>query len=385
MNIVYLFGAGQGFLLALCLFIKKGKAAKIFSSLAFIVSFEILVEYVYVVSGWRTHWVFFFIKETLGFLYGPLLYIYVCVLTDRVSNFRKRDLLHFVPFFAYFLIDLNTAIPFLFDPYTLVYDINDRGVNLYREVVYYIRLGIIFIYLVASLVVIRAYTKKIGDYFSNMRRIGLNWLHILIIGAFFIWVTGFISTVIFIHYPEYMKYSARGFFLLMTLFVYTMGYFALTQPEIYSIIHGIVKDGELPSDDDAAAKARYVKNNLSPERMEEYRELIISCFERDKLYRDPDITLAGISERTKIPVHSVSQVINTTMKMNFYTLVNRYRIAYASELLAADDDETSIISVCFRSGFNSKSAFNSTFKRYTGITPTLFRQQQLDIRTKTKE
>lgn len=57
--------------------------------------------------------------------------------------------------------------------------------------------------------------------------------------------------------------------------------------------------------------------------------------------------------------------------MNFSTYLNEIRVGYACKLLQADDDST-VASICFASGFNNLSNFNQKFKQYTGYTPSYY-------------
>ena len=378
-GIIYLFGAGLGFFLSVCLFLKNGKSGRIFASLVLLISYDIFVEYIFLMSGWQSHWVFFFVKEALEFLYGPLLFFYVRSITGGLNGFRARYLLHLVPFAVYLLIDLNTIVPFIADLADLYQGIDDRGVNTYRIIVRYARIAIVILYLAVSFAVVRSYRKRIGDFFSNHVRIGLAWLNIFFYGACVIFVASILSTVILIHYPEFLWLSGRAFFSLTITAIYAMGIFALTQPETYKIIHrmdGSDKSGDKP--------ARYAKSAISSTLMSEYKNRIIECFVKDEIYLDPDLTLSQLSDRTGLSAHTLSQVINATMGINFFTLVNRYRIEYAAELLASEKD-ASVISVCFRAGFNSKSAFNAIFKQHTGLTPSAYRSRTFTDGTRAQD
>nr|WP_320000773.1 helix-turn-helix domain-containing protein [uncultured Draconibacterium sp.] len=67
--------------------------------------------------------------------------------------------------------------------------------------------------------------------------------------------------------------------------------------------------------------------------------------------------------------HHEKKFINT----NF---VNEYRIEKAMELLASNDrKEYTILKILYEVGFNSKSSFNTAFKKHTGLTPTEYRQK----------
>jgi AraC-like DNA-binding protein len=63
------------------------------------------------------------------------------------------------------------------------------------------------------------------------------------------------------------------------------------------------------------------------------------------------------------------------MKKNFYDLINGYRVEEAKRLLLDTKNRNyTILSVGFEAGFNSKTTFNTVFKKFTGHTPTDFRE-----------
>jgi AraC-like DNA-binding protein len=62
--------------------------------------------------------------------------------------------------------------------------------------------------------------------------------------------------------------------------------------------------------------------------------------------------------------------------MNFYEFINNYRIKEAKAILVADKNQEKTISDVFVAvGFNSKSVFNTFFKKNVGLTPTEYRKK----------
>ena len=62
------------------------------------------------------------------------------------------------------------------------------------------------------------------------------------------------------------------------------------------------------------------------------------------------------------------------MSMNFYDFISKYRIEEAKKIFTEKSDKT-VLEVLYEVGFNSKSSFNTTFKKFTGITPTQFKKE----------
>ena len=368
-DFIYVIASMQGIFLACALLLKKGLPGKVFASIVLLLSYELFCEYIYIRYGWKIYWPLFSIKEALGFLYGPLIFIYVTTLTDSDIKFTKF-LLHFIPFTLYVVIDINTFFPLFIDQHYLIGDLDDRGICTYRITTNIIKIFITIFYLICCYYKIRNYRIRIKEYYSNIQKINLNWLYFFIITAFFLGFIGFGAVIVYLFFPDHVIHYTQIFFLMLAITIYVAGYFALTQSEMFSIIHG--------NKDSAEKNIKYAKSSISKESMDLYIKAITTCFEEEKIYLDPDITISSLSEKTGIPGHKISQAINETFKINFYSLVNKYRILYAIEILSNETDQISIISVCFQSGFNSKSVFNKIFKSYTGKTPSLFRKEVLD-------
>jgi AraC-like DNA-binding protein len=74
--------------------------------------------------------------------------------------------------------------------------------------------------------------------------------------------------------------------------------------------------------------------------------------------------------------HHLSQLINEGLNQNFFDFVNSYRIEEIKKQL--HDPKLSHIKIeeiAFQNGFNSKSAFNTAFKKFTQTTPSQFRKE----------
>lgn len=115
-------------------------------------------------------------------------------------------------------------------------------------------------------------------------------------------------------------------------------------------------------------KKRYEKSMLGGVDTAIIRDRLDDLMSEEAIYRDSGISLASVAGRLGITAHQFSQFLNERMNTGFWDYVNRLRVEEAMTLLM-NNQEVSIISVCFRVGFNSKSSFNAAFKKMNGCTP----------------
>ncbi|PKL35695.1 MAG: AraC family transcriptional regulator [Spirochaetae bacterium HGW-Spirochaetae-1] len=121
-------------------------------------------------------------------------------------------------------------------------------------------------------------------------------------------------------------------------------------------------------------KKRYEKSMLSGIDTAAIHEGLDNLMREDKLFLDCEISLSSVARRLSLTPHQLSEFLNEHKGSGFHDCINRYRIEEAQKLLM-EHREASVTSICYRVGFNSKSSFNTAFKKITGKTPTEFRQR----------
>jgi len=87
-----------------------------------------------------------------------------------------------------------------------------------------------------------------------------------------------------------------------------------------------------------------------------------------------DLNLPKLAQRLSMSTHHLSQIINERLQKNFFEFVNQYRIEEAKNLLR-DKANINVAEIGFEAGFSSVSAFNTAFKKYTGLSPSQFRRE----------
>jgi ligand-binding sensor domain-containing protein/AraC-like DNA-binding protein len=120
---------------------------------------------------------------------------------------------------------------------------------------------------------------------------------------------------------------------------------------------------------------KYRLSTLTDGKLKEYMARLERAMEMEKLYLDPDLTLVKLAESAGIPAKHLSQLINERYELNFNDFINRQRVEEAKrKLLDPAAREFKLLRIAFESGFNSKSVFNSAFKKITGLSPSEFRR-----------
>jgi AraC-like DNA-binding protein len=122
---------------------------------------------------------------------------------------------------------------------------------------------------------------------------------------------------------------------------------------------------------------KYQKSSLS----EDYKETILFKIKKemeDKKYFTNNLcSLVGLSKNINETTHHVSQVINEKMNKNFFELLAWYRVDEAKKLIQSDvNSKLTVEELAEQVGYNSKSSFNTVFKKLTSKTPSEFRKTE---------
>jgi AraC-like DNA-binding protein len=129
-------------------------------------------------------------------------------------------------------------------------------------------------------------------------------------------------------------------------------------------------------------KRKYKTSTLDPEKAERYLKKLFYVIEVEKVYKDEDISLQSLAGKLSIPPRELSRVINKRLDMNYSNFINSYRIDEAKTLLFdPGENDHSILDIAYEVGFNSKAVFNRAFKKFTGMTPSQFRKNNINSRT----
>lgn len=115
------------------------------------------------------------------------------------------------------------------------------------------------------------------------------------------------------------------------------------------------------------------KSSLHLNNVEGIRENLTRLMGHDQVYLDPKLNLRDLATRLQIHPNQLSWLLNEELDVNFNDFINQYRIDHFIELATdSANAHISLIGLAYESGFNSKSVFNTSFKKLKGQTPSQF-------------
>ena len=119
---------------------------------------------------------------------------------------------------------------------------------------------------------------------------------------------------------------------------------------------------------------KYKKSSLAKEDKEIILNGINAQMKDEKYYLKSTASLSGLAKAINESSHHVSQVINEKLDQSFFEMLAFYRVEEAKTILKSDiGKRLTIEEIAERVGYNSKSAFNTAFKKFTSHTPSAYR------------
>lgn len=308
-----------------------------------------------------------------GFAYyldGLLLFFCVKSLIFRDFALRRKDLLHLLPLTAFLLYMFMVfyRLPQLerlemINSESLVYGWHYVLVEFLCKC---LRVG----YCVWSLGLLLRYKGLLKSTHSNVEKVDVVWMQFLVSGFLVVMLMEVVLSVAKLfslsqHYDlaVFEKIGLTGYytvFALVNLLVFTgiryfAGFESVRQKET------VREEGRKPCADQV----------LNPALAEE----IDRVMRAHRSYLQADITLDMLAGQLAMPARDLSMVINRHFEMNFYEFINRYRIDEAKRMLRSQSGrDMTITDIYLAVGFNSKSVFNTFFKKVVGMTPSQFRR-----------
>jgi AraC-like DNA-binding protein len=225
-------------------------------------------------------------------------------------------------------------------------------------------------YLCTTIRAINRFGLGIRQIFSSIENKQLAWLRTLLIGYAVAWTVSMmycLTAHVFRSVPG-TEWVAGAGAVTGFIFINFLMINSLRQPVVFSGL--------------AADQAALLEEEPTPQFDQTLKVRLQQLMHQEKPHLHPNLTLEQLSRKLGAPSREVSRAINQGFGCNFFEFVSRYRIDEAKSRLADAANQANILQTMYDSGFNSKSVFNTAFKKETGFTPSEYRRRALqgDIR-----
>lgn len=307
-------------------------------------------------------------RWSTNYVVSALFYLYV--LSVCYTNFRlkPKHLLHLIPFLVFnafmmwgiYCRDRPAKIKFI------------NGMNDMPFMQFFLFLfEVLFqVYFIASFLAIRKAKKVYLENYTNPNVSALNALYKI---TFLYYVLHFIVLIRWLVTYIFGIGEIRAWIVTLDglAFLFCTCWYlfvALNNPEFFRGVNSDLKPiEEIVSEEKSSPKIDKEKNK----QIDSLKEFMI----KNEPYLDSSLTIQNLAEQVEMPVKDLSALINLYMDKHFFDFVNEYRIEKAMQILKdSSQKELTVLEILYQVGFNSKSSFNTSFKKYTGTTPTDFRK-----------
>lgn len=217
-----------------------------------------------------------------------------------------------------------------------------------------------FAYMTAILVLLWRFRTRFRRHYAGAPSEVLIWLTQLAAASLFARATILVRDFSVFNAPSGVSTSLQVFGALLALAITTwIAMKSLLQPQLFRDVD------------------RRLLRLEQPDQSQNRDELnrLVDHVKTQRPYLNPDLTLADLSDQVAMTPREVSELLNQSLGLHFFDFVNAHRIDHSRQLLVSEPSK-SILDILLASGFNSKSSFNTAFKKQVGMTPSEFRKQQ---------
>ncbi len=355
-NIITLFGAIQGFLLCWLVYKKRAgnpKATKLFVLFLFSLSFLNLHYALMDMKILDSYAPSYMLPFPYKYFLAPAFFFYLrsSVKITNGGAYNKAVLWLWAPAVIYGIMrSYWFYIAVKESSYRIIAELVVSNFFRVNEFVFLIFTTLI---LIAGLRFLKkAETSPIGHQKGSKN---INWLKLfskIFLGLILI---NFVLTIVdlIVHDGDDTMLFNYPNLIINSAFIYWIGYIGFLKPNVL-----------------IAKIKRPPVSTLSPKEEQLAFDLSHSM-EQDELYKNKDLTLLDLSTHLDISPKELSNFLNDVLRVNFSEYLNRHRVEKVKVLIAsADLKKYTLFALAQEAGFKSKSAFNESFKRAVGMTPS---------------
>lgn len=141
---------------------------------------------------------------------------------------------------------------------------------------------------------------------------------------------------------------------------------------IYGTSFSVIRDSGFFRQPSLNEQVKYKSSSLTEAQQSDLLNKLRKLMDEQKPFKRSDFSQPELARQLGVSVHVLSQTINEGIGKTFFEWLAEYRVVEAKQLLTAHPNYK-VEEIAEQVGYNSKSSFNTTFKKITGITPSEYR------------
>ncbi len=303
---------------------------------------------------------FLALPDAIIYLYGPILYFYIKTLLSKFELSRNELLIHLIPVGLFLLseipmfLDESNSLHILWRTYTRARFIGIEGSAIFLNI----------FYLLLNVRLLLRYKRNTDNNLSFKQYPNyLTVILMLIAICLAAWLTSYLSWVIGFYNP-FNVFGYGMIWLALVFITYALAYFAMNKPALFKMSLEVKKEKE---------------PLLKDMELDSLKAQLMQLMQEEKPYLQPRLTLRELAKMLEVNTNILSNLINVEFKQNFNDFINAYRIQEFIQLSQKEGHENlTILGLAYEAGFNSKTTFNTKFKKKMGKTPFQFIKEQKD-------
>ncbi|MFN5548392.1 MAG: helix-turn-helix domain-containing protein [Bacteroidota bacterium] len=358
-NVLILIGCAQGFFLSILLvrstnFRRKSNGYLALTMFSF--SLNNFYYFLFDIGLVKIYPIIFFLPLSWTLLIPVAFYFFITYLIKPEHQPSLTEKLLFLPFLIDVLFKTSTLLAFLLNRKWLAEHIDI--INQLNHSIEVFSMFLAIALLVKGMQRVFHYQHNLKNNFSAIDNRKLDWLRNLmdaLLALWFLWSLPYVYELVTNQFSQWHHYPL---WIGMSVVIYWIGYSAYTRREVFEAAHF-----QIPA-------------TVLSEKTDEHYQNLLTVMKTKKPYLNPELSLEMLAADVELSAGYLSQIINKKEKSNFYDFVNRYRVEEAKELLSnARFNHYSLLAIGQEAGLNSKTTFNTAFKRYAGVTPSQFKKE----------
>jgi AraC-like DNA-binding protein len=313
------------------------------------------------------------LRFNISLFMGPTLYLYVKTAIYDDFTLKIKHLVHTIPYAIaclvmipnFFSVD-NASKQLWYDNFTDVPEL------IFIHFMTVVQFGLYLLVIYKHLI---RYRKVVVENYSDADRLNKSWLTQLI----YLFTLSYIIGLgrMYFRFSDFYEYERLVLTILITSVLLSICWIlwqALHKPNLFTGVSSTIE----VIDEQVASQENSSDPTISVIETEKYDAIVLRLrgyMQQSKPFLDPSLSVETLAEKINLPSSELSLIINRVIGQHFFDFVNSYRINLAGEILIANEQHPkTVLEILYEVGFNSKSSFNTAFKKHFLMTPSQYRK-----------